>query len=77
VGDAFTWEPIRGDLNATFTGRFLDPVRAHALAQAVELVKDASSYVSDPEALAEAASSALAIAKEFEAYLVGKETEAP
>jgi len=80
VGDAFNWEPLRGDLNPTYTStpaRFLDPVRAHALAQAVELVKDASSYVSDPEALAEAASSALAIAKEFELYLVGEETEAP
>jgi len=81
VSDAFTWsEPIHGDLNPTYSGtlgRVLDPVRAYALAQAVGLVKDASSYVSDPEALAEAASSALAIAKEFELYLVGEETEAP
>jgi hypothetical protein len=62
-----------GDLNATSTsqlGRVLDPVRAYALAKAVELVKDASTYVSASEALAETAGSTLAIAKEFENYLV-------
>jgi hypothetical protein len=63
-------EPIHGDLNATYTstlGRFLDPVRAHALAQAVNHV--GVNGVEGDDVPGEV----LAIASRFEAWLVGEQ----
>jgi hypothetical protein len=72
VSDAFTWsDPTHGDLNVTYTGRILDPVRAHALAQAVNHV--GVNGVEGDDVPGEV----LAVAERFAEWLVGPESEAP
>jgi hypothetical protein len=65
------WPPgsfsSHGDLNVTYTGRFLDPVRAHALAQAVN-----HAGVNGVEG-DDVPGEVLAIASRFEAWLVGEQ----
>jgi hypothetical protein len=65
-------------ITTTFTThRTLDPVRGAALAAAVELARELRPIIGSGDdqygQLAQAAGSALAIAKEFEAYLTGEE----
>jgi hypothetical protein len=63
-------DPIRGDLNATYTGtlgRFLDPVRACALSEAITFVN--YNGTEDPDVPGEV----LVIAERFESWLARDE----
>jgi hypothetical protein len=59
---------IRGQVEQF--GRILDPVKAHALSQAVRLVRRGDLSMADVPFVTNAA---LAVAKEFEGYLAGDE----
>jgi len=52
-----------------------NPIRAAALANAVELVKEASFYSVDQQELDRATDGILAIAARFEAYLTEQEAD--
>jgi len=60
-------EPTHGDLNVTHTGRFLDPVRAAALHEAVQHEAHRMRPPPDDEAIGRV----IAAAKMFEAWLEG------
>ena len=69
VHPVWGYGPAHGDLNVTYTGRFLDPVRAAALHEAVQHEAHRMRPPPDDEAIGRV----IAAAKMFEAWLEGPE----